>query len=253
MRLPILAIALTLSFTADAALTSCRAESGARMLPLIELYTSEGCDSCPAADRWLSTHFPAGKPGDAVAIAFHVDYWDRLGWKDRFASPAYTARQSQTMRANRATFVYTPQVVLQGRDHPAWRSGSPARAVGTAATREPRATLAMRAAANGPLIDVDLTAKIAASDRRDLKLALAYVDSRLVSAVKSGENRGVTLTHDHVVRSFESRPLPASGEVKLQVRRPDEAGVLPMLVAFVQDVARGDVLQTLALPLDNCR
>ena len=113
------------------AASACRAESGAKLVPLVELYTSEGCDSCPAADRWLSMHFPAGRPGDAIALAFHVDYWDRLGWKDRFASPAYTARQSDAMRANRAKFVYTPQVVLQGRDFTGWRRGSPKDAIAT--------------------------------------------------------------------------------------------------------------------------
>src|SRR5512134_3696486 len=89
--------------------------SGNEVLPLVELYTSEGCDSCPPADRWLSATFPSGG-ATASVLAFHVDYWDRLGWKDRFASPDYTARQHAAMRANGKTFVYTPQVLVQGRD-----------------------------------------------------------------------------------------------------------------------------------------
>src|ERR671939_881093 len=91
----------------------CRAESGAQVPVVVELYTSEGCNSCPPADRWLSalTAHP-----EAVALAYHVDYWDRLGWKDRFASPAFTRRQYEQLAHNGARFAYTPQIVIDGRD-----------------------------------------------------------------------------------------------------------------------------------------
>jgi hypothetical protein len=72
-------------------------------MPLVELYTSEGCNSCPPADRWLSASFAKGAPrASGIALAFHVDYWDRLGWKDRFATPAFTQRQYDRMRASGA-------------------------------------------------------------------------------------------------------------------------------------------------------
>ena len=101
----------------------CRAESGASTVALVELYTSEGCDSCPPADRWLSSSFaPVVAGDDAVALAFHVDYWDRLGWKDRFAAAAWTKRQYAAASAARSDLVYTPQVLLQGRDFPAWHA-----------------------------------------------------------------------------------------------------------------------------------
>jgi len=87
-----------------------------------------------------------------------------------------------------------------------------------------------------------------------MRLSIAYADSRLASGVKSGENRGIRLTHDHVVRAFESRPLKStSATVDVRLRRPSEAGEHPAVVAFVQDVASGDVLQTVALPLNDCR
>ena len=84
---------------------------------MVELYTSEGCNSCPPADRWLSTL--KADPA-VVALAFHVDYWDRLGWKDRFASAAFTARQAAQQATNGARFSYTPQVVVDGRDRNDW-------------------------------------------------------------------------------------------------------------------------------------
>jgi hypothetical protein len=233
---------------------TCRAESGDRVVPLVELYTSEGCDSCPAADRWLSTHFPAGSRTDAVALAFHVDYWDRLGWKDRFATPAYTARQHETMRANRSTFVYTPQMVLQGRDYTDWRRGAPATAIATAVTRAARARIAVQATVETSAVVVQADVKLAEPPRRDTSIAFAYVDSGLTSDVKAGENRGAKLTHDHVVRALATRPLTAAaGSFSVRLPRPVEAGEHPTLVAFVQDVASGDILQTLAVPLEGCR
>ena len=78
---------------------SCSARSGPSVAPVVELYTSEGCSSCPPADVWLSRL--KADPG-VVALAFHVDYWDRLGWKDRFASPVYTQRQAQSQRSSGA-------------------------------------------------------------------------------------------------------------------------------------------------------
>src|SRR6266446_1916594 len=95
---------------------SCSARSGATVTPVIELYTSEGCNSCPPADRWLSALDLGAPPARAVALAFHVDYWDRLGWRDRFGSAVFTERQHEQKSRRHAAFVYTPQVLLQGAD-----------------------------------------------------------------------------------------------------------------------------------------
>src|SRR5436190_11160269 len=99
------------------ALDACTAASTRSVAPVVELYTSEGCNSCPPADRWLSR---LKADPNVVALAFHVDYWDRLGWKDRFASAAFTARQAAQQASNGARFSYTPQVVVDGRDRTDW-------------------------------------------------------------------------------------------------------------------------------------
>jgi hypothetical protein len=112
MRALILACALALP-SAHAA--TCTATSGPARASLLELYTSEGCSSCPPADRWLSQMPPRR---DVVPLAFHVDYWDRLGWKDRFAQAAFSQRQRARNRG--AGWVYTPQVMLDGAER---RSG----------------------------------------------------------------------------------------------------------------------------------
>ena len=132
----LLAAALTLSAPGAVlsvhAASTCSARSGATVPAVVELYTSEGCNSCPPADRWLTGL--KGRP-DVVALAFHVDYWDSLGWKDRFAQPQFTQRQNATQRTSGARFAYTPQVIVDSHDAPNWSSlgaaSLPARAPAT--------------------------------------------------------------------------------------------------------------------------
>ena len=242
------------TLTSSAFAQTCRATSDARVRPLVELYTSEGCNSCPPADRWLGSRF-AARDIRAVPLAFHVDYWDRLGWVDRFASPAYTARQYASMRANRATFVYTPQVLVQGRDFAAWQARGDA-TIDAAALRPARAVLEASATPSRTSVVVDIQATIdKAALRDDARVFVAFVDSGLHSDVRAGENRGVRLSHDHVVRSLHtSGPPDARGRIDMRVdiARPVEAGTSPAIVAFVQRASNGDVLQTLPLPLDGC-
>ena len=248
------AVLLLLTASSGQAAMTCSATSGAQTVPLVELFTSEGCDSCPAADRWLTSQFPAARTtSDATALAFHVDYWDRLGWKDRFATAQYTQRQYDAMRANRATFVYTPQVLVQGRDVASWRGGAVADLLAAARKRPARAfvTLAIDGDAGGNFPVRALATVADHALRKDAVLWLAYADSGLVSDVKAGENRGVQLHHDHVVRSLHGPyPVDANGTAaaSLTVAPPREPGRSPALVAVVQDRKNGEVLQTLTLP-----
>ena len=248
-----LAVAMLAVALSETSAGSCRAQSGERLLPLIELYTSEGCSSCPPADRWLSAQFPPGRNASAVALAFHVDYWDRLGWKDRFATPALTARQYQVMRANRATFVYTPQVVVQGRDFTGWRRGSLAGTLASAGAQTAKASIRVDVTTVADAVQANVSVSLPGSPKPSTTLALVYADSGLSSDVKAGENRGERLAHDHVVRAYATRAITAR-EMTYDVRlpRPGEAGRQPTLVAFVQDVANGEVLQTLSLSVSGC-
>src|SRR5512134_3856963 len=104
MRTPLLVLALALAMPAQAA--PCRAHSSATTTALVELYTSEGCDSCPPADRWLSSLGARGyTPDRVVPIALHVDYWDYIGWKDPYARQAHSARQRKMARLARAAMI----------------------------------------------------------------------------------------------------------------------------------------------------
>ncbi len=188
MRAFLLACALLVP-PAEAA--TCTVSSGALRNTLLELYTSEGCSSCPPADRWLS-QLPASPR--VVPLAFHVDYWDRLGWRDRFGQAAFSQRQR--VRNSGAGWVYTPQVMLDGEDFRAWRRGVP------------------RAAAVPAQLALDLSlnpipGKLAvavtphfSTPANNARLYLALTESRLSSQVTAGENSRRTLHHDHVVREL---------------------------------------------------
>jgi len=192
-----LAVAAVAAFaqTPSLAADTCSVRSAATVPPVVELYTSEGCNSCPPADRWLSR---LKADPNVVALAFHVDYWDRLGWKDRFASAAFTARQAEQQASNGARFSYTPQVVVDGQDRKDWSGIA--------------APLANRPAAPVDVLlarDADrVTATVAATAKSPKRLAAywAVTEQGHVTAVKAGENRGVTLRHDYVVRDYQTVP-----------------------------------------------
>jgi len=176
------------------AATACSVQSTAIAPPVIELYTSEGCSSCPPADRWLSR---LKSEPSAVALAFHVDYWDRLGWKDRFASAAYTQRQAQQQAISGARFSYTPQVILDGVDRPDW----PRAMVGSAGRPAASVSVALARDAN----HFTATVAPAAGSPAHLAAYWAVTEQGHVSQVQAGENQGATLSHDYVVREY--RPL----------------------------------------------
>jgi hypothetical protein len=254
----VLAAGLTLvAIPSGAAPAACHAASGPQTVPLVELFTSEGCNSCPPADRWLSARFPPHfSAGDAqppaLALAYHVDYWDRLGWRDRFASAQFTQRQYGEMRANGATFVYTPQVLVQGHDAPEWKLGRVSESLAAIARRPARASIALDIVAMPDSLELGATAMVSdAAARKHAVLWLAYTDSGHTTDVAAGENRGVRLAHDHVVRSLHGPyAVDSNGAAapKLDIALPRDPGRGAVLIAFVQDMKNGDILQALALP-----
>ena len=174
---------------------ACTARSGPAVAPIVELYTSEGCSSCPPADRWLS-HFKADT--NTLAFAFHVDYWDYIGWKDRFAHPVHSARQGQQQAVNGSRIRYTPQVVVNGQDRPNWPGLAAPLAVPPTAS-----VVGLALARDGERV----TATVAPLAGAPARLAAwwAVTENGHVSNVRAGENDGETLQHDFVVREY--RPV----------------------------------------------
>jgi hypothetical protein len=235
MRLVALtALALTAG-TAMAAGEVCQATRSATAPTVVELYTSEGCSSCPPADRWLSTL--KGRP-DVLALAFHVNYWDRLGWPDRFASAEATARQYKLAQRAGSAQVYTPQVVANGRDWRVW----------------PKLPAAAQASPVSLTLSRDggtVTARVAAATGAPAQLSgyWAVLEDQHVSQVRAGENAGETLRHDHVVRLYKPVAAWAAAQgTDVQLRIDRGTPEYPRRVVFVvTDSATLKPLQALAL------
>jgi hypothetical protein len=172
---------------------ACVAKSTSHVAPVVELYTSEGCNSCPPADRWMSA---LKADPNVVALAFHVDYWDRLGWKDRFSSATFTERQAAQQTVNGARFSYTPQVVVDGLERKDWPSLTAP--IGERAA----APVELALARDGERITATIMARARAPKR--LAAYWAVTEQNHVTAVKAGENEGATLHHDFVVREYRS-------------------------------------------------
>ena len=165
----------------------CSVTSGESLTPVIELYTSEGCSSCPPADKWATSL----KTSAAVVQAFHVGYWDYIGWVDRFAAPAYTQRQRDIAAKNNLRSIYTPQVVLDGKDWPRWG--------GAVASQEPaRASIVLKQLGT----DQFEASVIPASPATGWSAYWTVTEHGHNSKVLSGENKGEFLKHDFVVRQL---------------------------------------------------
>ena len=162
---------------------------------VVELFTSQGCSSCPPADTYIGE---LTQRRDVLALAFHVDYWDDLGWRDRFGLPDAVERQRIYAKVLRLSSVYTPQVVVDGRDN---FVGSDVKSIGRALTgnRNGVAAVALSVRDGEVLIDLDAPEKVAPSD----VLLVAYLRTA-VSPIGRGENAGRTLREFNIVRDFHS-------------------------------------------------
>ena len=253
MRLALLLALAALVAPAQAA--QCQARSGPHTTALVELYTSEGCDSCPPADRWLQGLAGRGlAPQRVVPLSLHVNYWDYIGWKDPYAQQRFSDRQRKLAQVMRARIVYTPQVMLQGQDFRRWGSGGAfEEAVARINARPPGASIAL-ALGGGQRDSLAVEVRAQLLDRSqepDTGLYLATYENKLVSRVSAGENRGRTLAHDYVVFEW-------LGPIAFVEGRIDELRALPLLpgaapahsgvAAFVQNRRTAEVLQALLLP-----
>jgi hypothetical protein len=176
-------------------------KSPAQRCAVVELYTSEGCSSCPPADRWFSgLKHQAGLFRDFVPVAFHVDYWDYIGWSDRFAAPAFSARQSRYAQSNGLSQVYTPGVVLQGKEWRGWGGAT----VAPPTDRTIVGPLELVLDGKGQAI---LLWSPAAAGAQALSGNVVLLGAELTTPVRRGENAGRELHHDFVVLGLSSGPL----------------------------------------------
>jgi hypothetical protein len=231
----------------------CSSASGIQRVALLELYTSEGCDSCPPVDGWIST-LPSKHLSDdqVIPLAFHVDYWNDREWTDRFSQASFSDRQRLLSARRGADFVFTPQLLLNGKNY--HRAiffddiGSEIKEINRTA---PQANIQIEVEPSATSLDSVVTVAITAGtqSRIQAEVFLALSENNLATEVKGGENRGKTLHHDYVVRQLVG-PLKPDNEGNLQYRyefkidrqwKPQDLRI----TAFVQE-PNGDVLQAIS-------
>ena len=210
--------------------------------PLIELFTSEGCSSCPPAERWLNAQKAAVAEGRLSAIAWHVDYWDHLGWSDPFSITQASPRQRSLASRSRAQ-VYTPGMFLNGREWRGWRENQLA---GSAPMQVPR--LALSVAVTERVVKIASDVEQLGQDA-ELFWVLQLLDRS--SEVRSGENAGKRLQHDFAAQAVQTNAVPANTarqSFSIEMARPEGAIAL---TAFLQN-HQGKTLQSAQLLLTDC-
>jgi len=236
---------------------ACSAQSLAHSVALIELYTSEGCSSCPPADRWLgelSRRFTAEK---VVALSLHVDYWDHIGWKDTFAQGQFSERQRWLSQLAASSTIYTPEVFAGMKELRGWSKQAVLEQRVQAINHRPaRARISVSMSSSGGAA-VDLSARFALVDSTRIGAAVEGVvivfENKLSTQVRAGENKGVRLEHDNVARYWSAPVMLDARTGRAEWRR---TVTLPAdwkrenlgIAALVQDVKAGEVLQVVSMP-----
>jgi hypothetical protein len=183
---------------------------GPQRVSLLEIYTSEGCSSCPPAESWLDGLKTDGRLWkEIVPVAFHVDYWDHLGWKDRFAKQEYTSRQRAYSAGWGTSSVYTPGFVLDGQEWKGWFNGSPLPDSGD----RPAGTLEVKVGGRTARVTFGQN-----SGGKEIEAHLVPLAMDVNSDVLAGENRGRKLAHSFVALDLVSRKLSdKNGEFAVEI------------------------------------
>jgi hypothetical protein len=245
--------------------TECTAKSSDRRVALLELYTSEGCNSCPPADRWLNGLRDRGIGSQqAIPLAFHVDYWDYIGWKDRFAQPMFSQRQRMIAGRNQAAFIYTPQFVLDGKDYrQPWRRGDLDKQLRSVNQSPAKVSISVKQQRKENDLQVSVQGRNL--DTQTSHLFVALYQNRLHSEIKAGENAGKKLYHkagenagkklyhEFVVRELKG-PFAIAPEQSM--RNKVEFDLTPYvdasslgLAVFAEDPDSGSTMQAMAVAL----
>jgi hypothetical protein len=204
-------------------------QSPATRTALLELFTSEGCSSCPPAETWLTNL--TSSPGlwkEFVPVAFHVDYWDHLGWRDPWSTKAFSDRQRAYAASWSNNSVYTPGFVLNGKEYPDWSEL-------TDVLKSPGTPAGMLKVSSADPARWQVWFTPLAPGRENYEAHAALLASGLASDVKAGENQGRHLTHDFVVTALTKTPLKtyqdaAWGQVVLNKTGKGQTGRLALAV-----------------------
>ncbi len=234
-----------------------QAKSGDTQVAVLELFTSEGCGLCPAADRWVHDLPKQGITDEnVIVLGFHIDYLNDIkGWVDRFASPVFTKRQRQQAHLNLYQTVYTPEFVVSGEVIHNWKKHVKD-VIHAVNGFSPEVTVNLIVSDNGNELIVDSHIQVEGKENRQYAtLYLAVTENDLVSKVRGGDNTGVTFNHQNLVRQWLGPfTLNSSGEtdISTSIILNNEWDMNKLsIIAIVQNLDDGFVLQGLKLPLSE--
>ena len=229
-------------------MSACSQESGTKNVAnkgfaVLELFTSEGCSSCPPADALMGQIQEEYKNNDVYVLSYHVDYWDNQGWKDVFGNPDYTKRQYQYGRWLEVNPVYTPQLVVNGK---AQLIGSQAGEVKVAiqgallTSSSFKTALSLNAQQQQGSLTIIYTTNATSKNER---LLVAVVQKSAQTNVKRGENGGRVLKHYQIVRHLHTAAITKEGKGNIKLQLPENFNTKDFeVVGFIQDVATGGIL-----------
>jgi hypothetical protein len=223
---------------------------------LVELFTSDGCDSCPPANKWLSSVVQSGSQS-LIPVSMHVTYWNNLGWTDPASHAYFDQKQDHYARLGLARFSYTPAVFLSGSEWSGWRSND-LQNVKTINKQPAKIDISLKAERiDATLVRVQVELKPAeASSDANLSFAKQFVylyEDALIDQPSAGELKGATLRHDHVVRKWDERQIegwPNRTSIEFNVPQSLKNKKLG-LVAFVQSQDGREIFQVIDLPLHD--
>lgn len=224
--------------------TTAPAKTDKKTPVLVELFTSEGCSSCPPADKNLA-FFEREQPfaqAEVIALELHVDYWNSLGWKDEFSSAIFSRRQQLYSEALKLDSNYTPQMVVDGQTQFVGSNLGQAQKAILDAAKTPKATVEITPTADKYKIKIS---NVPAHENATVFMAIS--EDNLSSNVKRGENSGKRLEHTSVVRELSSLGMLAAGQQSLELEtalqiQPDWKKENLKIVVFVQENASRKVL-----------
>jgi hypothetical protein len=229
MRIALLNLFSLVAISATAQSQSLVFQSGAAQTALLELFTSEGCSSCPSAEQWLTNLKKSPRLWkEFVPVAFHVDYWDHLGWRDRWASQDFSNRQRAYAASSGSSSIYTPGFVLDGKEWLVWSHQQ-------AGPRSSGAVTGVLRVSSVDWTNWQVSFAPAGQNLGGYEANAALLASDLTSDVKAGENRGHRLNHDFVATVLAKSLLkPASenawGQLVLIPAAKSQAGHLALAV-----------------------
>ena len=213
---------------------------------VVELFTSQGCSSCPSADKVLSKIIDNAEGKPVYGLSFHVDYWDYLGWKDPYSTKAYTNRQRKYAVALRSSSVYTPQMIINGTDEFVGSNGVKAEYLVKSALQVPAVHQVKFEVDNqGSRVAIEFRLSGATTNK---VINFALVERNIKTNVTRGENRNRLLAHDNVVRGFLQIPASIAGEIEMSIPK-DLVTSNAAVIVYVQDAHTYEITGSAGAPL----